>query len=70
MGFMGDAIQKGCGHAGIAKYLRPIPKPHIGGDHHRLAFMALGQDLENKLSAFFGKRHITQFIDDQQSTAA
>ena len=69
MRLVSDAVQQGGGHTGITKYLRPISKAHVGGDHHRLAFMALGQNLKNQLCPFCGEGNITQFINNEQAVA-
>jgi hypothetical protein len=43
---MGQAIEHGGGHPGIAEYLRPIGKCQIGGDQQRRVFIQLADEVE------------------------
>ena len=67
MRLVGDAIQQGRSQIRISKYLRPVTKAKVRGDDHRFSLMAFGQNPEYQFRALFGKRHISQLIDDQQT---
>ena len=48
---MGQAIEHGGGHLGIAEHLRPIGEGEVGGDQQRCVFVELADQMEQQLSA-------------------
>lgn len=63
---MGEAVEQGAGEALIAEHAGPFVERQIGSDDRRAAFMALAEDLEEKLRAGLRERHIAEFVDDEQ----
>ena len=60
---MGQSIQQGGGHLGIAKHLRPLAKAQVGGHDHGCLLVQPAQQMEQSRPAVFGKRQIAQFIE-------
>jgi hypothetical protein len=48
---MGQAVEHGCGHFGVAEHLRPIGEGEIGGDEQRGVFVELADQVEEQLAA-------------------
>jgi len=66
---MGEPVQQGGGHGGIAEHLGPIRKTKVRGNHHRSSFMPFGQDLKQQLRALLGEGDVAEFVQDQQIVA-
>ena len=66
---VGQAIEHGGGHLGVAKHLGPIGKGEIGGDQQRGIFVELADQVEQQLAAGLAERQIAQFVDDDEIVA-
>lgn len=63
---MGEAIEQRAGEALRSKNGSPFIERQIAGDERRAAFVALAEDIEEKLRANCRERHVAEFVDDQQ----
>src|SRR5262252_1025599 len=62
-----DAVEDGGGkRAVVVEDLRPVLVGTVGGDHHRRAFVAPADDLEQQIGAVLVDRQIAKLVDDQQ----
>ena len=66
---MGQAIEHGGGHLGVAEHLGPIGEGEIGGDQQRGVFVELADQVEQQLAARLAEREIAQFVDDDEVIA-
>ena len=66
MDMVGEAIEQRAGQALIPEDARPFLERQIRRNDSRAAFMTLAEDLEEELGAGLGKRHIAEFVDDEQ----
>src|SRR5262249_9940386 len=63
-----DAVEDGGGErAVVVEDLRPVLEGTVGGDHHRPAFVAPADDLEQQIGAVLVDRQIAELVDDQQA---
>jgi hypothetical protein len=60
---VGDAIQQGCRHLGIAENRYPFGKRQIGGDDQGGLFVKLTDQVEQQSAAGGRERQISQFIE-------
>ena len=66
---MGQAIEHGGGHLGVAEHLRPIGEGEVGGNQQRCVFVELADQMEQQLSAGLTERQIAEFVDDDEIVA-
>jgi hypothetical protein len=66
---VGQAVQHGGGHFGVAKYLRPVGKGEICGDEERGVFVELADEVEQQLAAGLAEWQIAQLINDDDIIA-
>ena len=66
MDMVGEAIEQRAGQALIPEDARPFLERQIRRNDSRAAFMTLAEDLEEELGAGLEKRHIAEFVDDEQ----
>jgi hypothetical protein len=66
---MGQAVEHGGGHLGVAEDLGPIGEGEVGGDQHRGVLIELADQVEQQLSAGLAERQIAEFVDDDQIVA-
>ena len=69
MDVVGQAIENGACEAFCAEDLGPFIERQVGCDDDGAAFVALRDDLEEKLGPGLAQWHKTQFINDQQVLA-
>ena len=60
---MGQAIEHGGGHPGIAEYLRPVGEGQIGRDQQRGVFVQFADQVEQQLAARLAEWQVAQFVD-------
>ena len=65
VGLMGQSIQQGSSHNRVAKHLRPVGETKVGRDHNGTSFVSFRHDLKKQLPSYFGKRYISEFIQDE-----
>ncbi len=66
---VGQAIEHGGGHLGVAEHLGPIGEGEIGGDQQRGVLVELADQMEQQLTAGLAERQIAQFVDDDEIVA-
>ncbi len=66
---MGEAIEHGGCHFGVAEHLRPIGECQIGGDQQRRVLIELADEVKQQLSAGLTERQIAEFVDDDEIVA-
>jgi hypothetical protein len=66
---MGQPIQHGGGHLGVAEDLRPIGEGEVGGDQQRRVLIELADQMEQQLAAGLAERQIAEFVDDDEIVA-
>lgn len=66
MDAMGQAVEQSAGHALIAENAGPFLERQVRCNDGRTSFVALAEGLEQQFGADLGKRHIAEFVDDQQ----
>ena len=60
---MGEAIQQGRGHFGVAEDAWPFADVEIGGDDHRSPLVEVADQMEQQLAAGLGEREIAEFVE-------
>jgi hypothetical protein len=63
---MGEPVEQRAGEPFRAEYGSPFIEWQVAGDQRGATFIALAEHLEEQFGAYGRKRHIAQFIDDQQ----
>ena len=55
---MGQAIEHGGGHLGVAEHLRPIGEGEVGGDEQGGVLVELADQVEQQLSSGLAERQV------------
>jgi len=63
---MGQPIEHGGGHFGVAEDLRPIGEGEVRRDDDRGVFVELADEMEQQLRAGLAERQIAEFVDDDE----
>ena len=63
---MPEAVERRRGELLIAEDLHPLAEGEVGGDDRRAALVALGEEVEEELSAGAVEGHEAELVDDQQ----
>ena len=66
---MGEAVEHGGGHLGVAEDLGPIGEGEVGGDQQRGVFVEFADQVEQKLTAGLAERQIAKLVDDDEIVA-
>ena len=66
---VGQPIEHGGCHFGVAEHLRPIGEGEIGGDEQRRVLVELADQVEQQLAAGLAERQIAEFVDDDEIVA-
>jgi hypothetical protein len=66
---MGQAIEHGGGHLGVAEHLGPISEGEVGGDQQRGVLVELADQVEQQLAAGLAERQIAELVDDDEIVA-
>ena len=66
---VGEAIEHGGGHLGVAEHLRPIGEGEVCGDQQRCVFVELADQMEQQLPAGLAERQIAELVDDDEIVA-
>ena len=61
---MGEAVQQGRGHLGVAEDLHPFAKVEVGGDDERGLLVELADQVEQQRAARVGERQVAQLVED------
>lgn len=63
---VGQPVEKGAGQQLCSEGLGPFVERQVVGDERGTALIALGDHLEQQISAGLGQGHEAQFVDDEQ----
>jgi hypothetical protein len=63
---MGEAVEQGRCHLGIAENARPFAEGEIRGDEDRGALVEATDQMEEQLSAGLGEGEIAEFVEDDE----
>lgn len=63
---MGQSIEQGGSHLGVAEDIGPFCEAQVGGDHHAGAFVEFGQQMEQQCAARGREGQIALFVEDHQ----
>ena len=63
---VGQAIEQGCGHLGVAEDGGPFAESEVGGDDDRGALVEPAHQVEQQLATGLGEGHEAEFVDDQK----
>ena len=66
---VGQSIEHGGGHLGVAEDLRPVGEGQGGGDQQRGVLVELADQMEQQLAAGLAERQIAEFVDDDEFVA-
>ena len=66
---MGEPVEHGGGHLGVAEHLRPIGEGEVRGDEQRRVLVELADQVEQQLTARLAERQIAQLVDDDDVVA-
>ena len=66
---VGQPVEHGGCHFGVAEHLRPIGEGEIGGDQQRGVFVELADEMEKQLPAGLAEWQIAEFVDDDEIVA-
>ena len=66
MTMMGQTVEQGGGHLGIAKDVTSLGEGQIGRDAHAGALVELREQMEEQGAACLTERQIAQFIENHQ----
>jgi hypothetical protein len=66
---VGQPIEHGGCHLGIAEHLGPIGEGQIGRDQQRRVFVELADQVEQQLSTGLAERQIAELVDDDEIVA-
>jgi hypothetical protein len=66
---VGQPIEHGGCHFGVAEHLRPIGEGEVGGDQQRGVFVEFADQVEQQLAARLAERQIAEFVDDDEIVA-
>ena len=70
MAVVGEPIEQGRGHLGVAEDPRPFAEAQIGGDHHTGPLVELAEQVEQQGAAGGAKRQVAKFVEDHDVQAA
>ena len=63
---MGEAVEERAGEPFRSEHARPFIEWQIASHQRSAAFIALAEDIEEKLRASCREGHVAEFVDDQQ----
>jgi hypothetical protein len=66
---MGEPVEQGSGHLGIAEHAGPFAEAQIGGDGDTGAFVELAQQVEQQGTARRAERQVSQLVKDDEVEA-
>ena len=66
LAMMGQAVEQGCGHLGVAEDGRPFAEGEVGGDDDRGALVEPAHEVEEQLPAGLGEGQVAEFVEDDE----
>ena len=66
---VGEPVEQGRGHFGVAKYIRPFAEGEIGGDDDRSALVEAADEVEEQLAAGLGEWQVAEFVENDEVLA-
>ena len=59
---MGQTVEQGCGHLGVAEDGRPFAEGEVGGDDDRGALVEPAHEVEEQLPAGLGEGQVAELV--------
>ena len=66
VGAVGEPVDDGFCEPGVGEDLGPFAEREVGGDDHRGALVAFGDDLEDEFGCAFGEREVAELVEDDE----
>ena len=66
---MGETVEHGGGHFGVAEDLRPIGEGEVRGDEQGRVLVELADQVEQQLTAGLAERQIAELVDGDEIVA-
>jgi len=66
---MGQAIEQGGGHFGVAEDAWPFAEAEVGGDDHRDLLIEVADQVEQELTAGLGEGEIAKLVENDEVEA-
>ena len=66
---VGQPVEQGCGHLGVAEHAGPLGKRQIGGDDHRSTLVEAADQVEQHLPARTREGQVAQLVQDHEVRA-
>ena len=63
---MGQTVEQGCGHLGVAEDGRPFAEGEVGGDDDRSALVEPAHEVEEQLPASLSEGQVAEFVEDDE----
>lgn len=63
---MGQAVEQGGGHLGVAEDYGPFAEAEVGGDGHACFLVKLAQQMEQQGSAGGAEWRVSKFVEDHE----
>jgi len=63
---VGETIEQGRGHLGVAEHRRSLGELQVGGDDDRGVLVEAADQVEQQLAAGLGERQVAQLVEDQE----
>ena len=63
---VGQAIEQGCGHLGVAEDGGPFAESEVGGDDDRGALVEPAHQVEQQLATGLGEGQVAEFVEDDE----
>jgi hypothetical protein len=67
---VGEPVEQGGGHLGVAEDGRPLAEGEVGGDDHRGLLVQLADQVEQQLAAGLGERQIARISQTRRCIGA
>ena len=66
LAMVGQAIEQGCGHLGVAEDGGPFAESEVGGDDDRGALVEPAHQVEQQLATGLGEGQVAEFVEDDE----
>jgi len=63
---VGEAVEQGRGHLGVAEHRWPFAEGEVGGDDDRGALVEPAHEVEQQLAAGLGEGQMAEFVEDDE----
>ena len=66
LAMVGQTVEQGCGHLGVAEDGRPFAEGEVGGDDDQGALVEPAHEVEEQLPAGLGEGQVAEFVEDDE----